>query len=208
MNTFLRRLVTLCLCLTATPALCASTAEVTVTGIITPDACTPTLSENGIVDHGLVPARSLNQYEFTQLPSQRLDLNVSCNQPVLFVLMGVDNRAESSVGPGFYYGLGNNVHAPDERLGSVSLQILDAVADEQRVLVLASSNQGETWFPESNAYPSTYMGFAPLGTLIPEPHRLLSATLQITTSINAAAYLTLDQEVPLDGSIVLDLRYL
>jgi hypothetical protein len=37
---------------------------------------------------------------------------------------------------------------------------------------------------------------------------MVSATLQINTSINAAAYLTLDQEVPLDGSIVLDLRYL
>lgn len=208
MNLLSRHLMTLCLCLTATPALCASSVEVRLTGIITPSACTPTLSANGIVDHGRVPARSLNLYEFTQLPKQDLDLNVSCNEPVLFVLVGVDNRAESSLGPGFYYGLGNNVHAPDERLGTVSLAMLDAMGDNQRVLVLASSNKGQTWFPESRAYPNNYMGFAPLGTLVPEPHRLISATLQIETSINAAAYLSLDQEVPLDGSIVLDLRYL
>lgn len=208
MNTLSRRLVPLCLCLTATPALCASSVEVKLNGIITPSACTTTLSSNGIVDHGRVPARSLKQFEFTKLPSQNLDLNVSCNEPVLFVLVGVDNRAASSVGPGFYYGLGNNVHASGERLGSVSLTIRDAMGDNERVLVLASSNRGETWFPESNAYPDTYMGFAAPGTLIPTPHRLTSATLQIDTSINAAAYLTLDQEVPLDGSIVLDLRYL
>jgi hypothetical protein len=36
----------------------------------------------------------------------------------------------------------------------------------------------------------------------------LSAQLQIDTAINLAQYLTLNQEVPLDGSIVLDLRYL
>ncbi|MBC3300739.1 DUF1120 domain-containing protein [Pseudomonas sp. SWRI18] len=209
MNTLSSRLVTLCfLCLAAKPAFSASNAEVTVTGTITPNACTPTLSDNGIVDHGRVPARSLNQYEFSDLPSRTLDLSVSCNEPVLYVLIGVDNRADSSVGPGFYYGLGTNIHAPTERLGSVSLALRDVIGDGKPVLVLASSNQGLTWFPESNAYPDNYMGFAHPGTLVPDPHRLITATLHIDTSINAAAYLTLNQEVPLDGSIVLDLRYL
>lgn len=186
----------------------ASSTELNVTGLITPNACTPTLSANGVVDHGRVPARSLNQYEYSALPTQSLDLNVSCNQPVLFVLVGVDNRADSSLGPGFYYGLGNNIHVPSERLGTVSLAYRDAMGDGERVLVLASSNKGETWFPETNAFPNNYMGFARLGTLVPEPHREVTASLQINTSINAAAYLTLKQEVPLDGSIVLDLRYL
>ncbi|MGU9855969.1 DUF1120 domain-containing protein [Pseudomonas sp. LF245] len=208
MNTLSRRLMTLCLCLTATPALCASKVDVTLSGSITPSACTPILSPSGIVDHGRVPARSLNQYEFTELPMRTLDMSVSCNQPVLFVLVGVDNRADSSVGPGFYYGLGNNVHAPTERLGSVSLAIREAVGDGQRAIVLASSNRGLTWFPETNAYPDNYMGFAHPGTLVPDPHSELTAKLEIKTLINAAAYLTLDQEVPLDGSIVLDLRYL
>lgn len=179
-----------------------------MTGSITPSACTPTLSPSGVVDHGRVPARSLNQYEFTELPARTLDLSVTCNHSVLFVLVGVDNRADSSVGPGFYYGLGNNMYAPAERLGSVSLAIREAVGDGQRAIVLASSNKGLTWFPESNAYPDNYMGFAHPGTLVPDPHSVLTAKLEIKTSINAAAYLTLDQEVPLDGSIVLDLRYL
>ncbi|WLH80345.1 MULTISPECIES: DUF1120 domain-containing protein [unclassified Pseudomonas] len=188
--------------------LAASSTELNVTGLITPSACAPTLSANGIVDHGRVPARSLNQYEYSALPTQVLELAVSCNEPVLFVLVGMDNRADSSLGPGFYYGLGTNIHAPTERLGTVSLVFREVMGDGERVLVLASSNQGLTWFPESNAYPNNYMGFAHPGTLVPEPHRLLTATLQVNTSINAAAYLTLKQEVPLDGSIVLDLRYL
>jgi len=207
-HTSSRLLAMLCLLCSGPAALAASSTELNVTGIITPSACTPTLSANGIVDHGLVPARSLNQYEFSVLPTQALDLNASCNESVLFVLVGLDNRADSSLGPGFYYGLGHNVHAPTERLGTVSIAFRDVMGDGERVLVLASSNQGLTWFPESNAYPNNYMGFAHPGTLVPEPHRQIAATLQVNTSINAAAYLTLKQEVPLDGSIVLDLRYL
>ncbi|MFT0476640.1 DUF1120 domain-containing protein [Pseudomonas antarctica] len=188
--------------------LAASSTELSVTGSITPSACTTTLSANGIVDHGKVPAHTLNQYELKDLPTQELGLEVSCNQPVLFVLVGMDNRADSSLGPGFYYGLGTNTHAPLERLGIVSLTIGEVTADNQPLRVLASSNQGETWFPEPTAYPNNYMGFASPGTLVPEPYRVVNATLQINTSINAATYLTLKQEVPLDGSIMLDLRYL
>ena len=208
MNMLTRRLMTFGLCLTATPALCASTADVTVTGTITPSACTLTLSESGIVNHGEIPARTLNQYEYTALPSQTLELNVDCNEAVLFVLVGIDNRADSSLGPGFYYGLGHNVHNPAERLGTVALAYRNVTSDGERMLVLASSNQGQTWFPETNAYPDTYMGFAKPGTLVPEAHSELKASLQINTSINAATYLTLNQNVPLDGSIVIDLRYL
>ncbi len=189
-------------------AIAASEVELNVVGHITPNACDVLLSDGGIVDHGMVPARSLNQYELSPLPSRQLELHVSCNEALLFVLVGRDNREDSSLGPGFYYGLGWNVHAPDERLGAVSLALRNAVADGGPALVLASSNQGLTWFPENNVYPNNYMGFARPGTLVPEPHRLLTATLHINTSINAASFLTLNQEVPLDGAIVLDLRYL
>ncbi|MGU3309464.1 DUF1120 domain-containing protein [Pseudomonas sp. M5A4_2d] len=209
MKHFSSRLLALLYLLGASPmVLASSSTELNVSGLITPSACTTTLSADGVVDHGRVPARSLNQYEFSVLPTQELDLSVSCNEAVLFVLVGVDNRADSSLGPGFYYGLGTNIHVPTERLGTVSLAFREVMGDGERVLVLASSNQGASWFPESNAYPNTYIGFARPGTLVPEPHRLVNATLQINTSINAAAYLTLDQEVPLDGSIVIDLRYM
>nr|WP_322784176.1 DUF1120 domain-containing protein [Pseudomonas sp. PCH199] len=182
--------------------------ELNVLGRITPHACDVLLSNDGMVDHGKVPARTLNQHELSPLPDRQLELSVSCEEPLLFVLVGVDSRADSSLGPGFYYGLGWNIHAPTERLGMVSLTYHDVVADGEPARVLASSNQGVTWFPETNAYPNNYMGFARPGTLVPEPHRLLIATVQINTEINAAAFLTLNQEVPLDGSIVLDLRYL
>ncbi len=201
-------LVVLCLLSVRPVALAASNVELNVMGKITPNACDVLLSDNGLVDHGKVPARSLNQHELSPLPGRQLEVSVNCDAPLLFVLVGVDSRADSSLGPGFLYGLGWNIHAPEERLGTISLDLRNAVADGEPALVLASSNQGLTWFPENNAYPDTYMGFAKPGTLVPEPHRLLVATLHINTSINAASFLTLNQEVPLDGAVVLDLKYL
>ncbi|NMX61249.1 DUF1120 domain-containing protein [Pseudomonas sp. WS 5059] len=208
MNT-LPRLLTVLLLLTTTAAtLAASFVDLVVTGRLTPDACHVTLSDDGTVDHGKIPAHTLISNEFTVLPSQLLELNVQCNRPMLFALVGLDNRAESSLAPGFFYGLGRNIHVPAERLGSVALSYRNPVGDAQPMQTLASSDNGETWSPEPNAYPKSYVGFAPPGDRQPDFIGQLSAQLRIDTSINFAQYLTLNQEVPLDGSIVLDLRYL
>ena len=53
-----------------------------------------------------------------------------------------------------------------------------------------------------------YMAFAPTGDRQPDFISQLRVQLQVDTAINFSQYLTLNQEVPLDGSIVLDLRYL
>lgn len=208
MNTLTQRLAVLLL-LTIIPAVfAASFVDLTVTGRLTPDACHVMLSDEGTVDHGKIPSHSLNANKFTVLPSQLLQLNVQCSRPMLFALVGLDNRAESSLAPGFFYGLGRNIHVPAERLGSVALSYRNPIGDAQPMQVLASSDNGETWSPEPNAYPKSYVGFAPPGDRQPDFIGQLSTQLRIDTSINFAEYLTLNQEVPLDGSIVLDLRYL
>lgn len=208
MNTFPRFLAVLLSLTPAQAVFATSFVDVTVTGRLTPDACNVTLSDEGIVDHGKIPAHTLSPSEFTVLPSRMLELSVQCARPMLFALVGIDNRSESSLAPDFFYGLGRNIHAPEERLGSVAVSYRDPVGDAQPMQVLASGNNGETWAPEPNGYPKSYMGFALPGDRQPDFIRQLSTRLRIDTSINFTRYLTLDQEVPLDGSIVLDLRYL
>ena len=74
-------------------ALAASSTDLTVTGIITPSACTPTLSGGGIVDHGKFSAKDLNQTS-KLTPSQTLKLSVNCErQLTVFALTRIDNRA-------------------------------------------------------------------------------------------------------------------
>ncbi|TYK57686.1 DUF1120 domain-containing protein [Pseudomonas synxantha] len=203
------RCVAVLLCLaTLVDAHGASTVDLTVTGRVTPDACHIELTDGGTIEHGKIPSHSLNADEFTVLPIKTLDLRVQCARPMLFALVGIDNRADSSSAPDYFYGLGRNIHAPEERLGSVALSYRNVVGDAQPMQVLASTNNGETWSPDPNAYPRSYMAFAPLGDRQPDFISQLTAELQVVTAINFSQYLTLDQEVPLDGSIVLDLRYL
>ncbi|SDF63560.1 Protein of unknown function [Pseudomonas extremaustralis] len=191
----------------ATPAWSASIVDVTVTGRLTPDACHVELSEEGIVDHGKIPTHVLNGDEFTVLPSLLLELSVQCTRPMLFALVGIDNRSASALAPGVY-GLGTNLHAPDERLGSVALSYRNPIGDAQPMQVLTSLDNGETWTPRPNAEPKVFAGFALPGDRQPDFIRQLTTQLQVETTLNVANDLTLNQEVPLDGSIVLDLRYL
>lgn len=208
MNTHSRFLAVLLWLTTAPAAFAASFVDLTVTGRVTPDACHVTLSDDGTVDHGKIPSHTLNPSEFTVLPTRLLELSVQCSRPMLFALVGLDNRAESSLDPGSFYGLGRNLHAPAERLGSVALSYRNPMGDAQVMQALASSDNGETWSPQATANPRAYVGFAPPGDRQPDFIGQLSTQLRIDTSINFAQYLTLNQEVPLDGAIVLDLRYL
>lgn len=195
--------------LTTSPcALAASSTELQVSGLITPDACTVALSNDGLVEHGKIPAGNLHPDEFHVLPPHTQAMEILCSGPMLFALTGFDNRADSSLAPEFFYGLGKNPHAPLERLGSVALSYREPVGDGQPLHSMASRDNGASWVIETNAYPRTLMGFALPGGRLPLPLVQLNTTLRIDTSINAAMHLTLDQEVPLDGSISLDLRYL
>lgn len=189
------------------PTWAASIVDITVTGRLTPDACHVELSGEGIVDHGKIPAHVLSGEEFTVLPGLFLELSVQCARPMLFALVGIDNRSGSALAPNLY-GLGSNIHAPEERLGSVVLSYRNPLADAQPMQVLMSADNGETWTARPYAEPKAYAGFALPGDRQPDFIRQLTTQLHIETSINFSNDLTLDQEVPLDGSIVLDLRYL
>ena len=208
MNTTILSCALMLLAVNLTPALAGSTVDLSVTGRITPQACSVSLSDSGLVDFGKIPARTLKPSEYTQLPSQQLGLSISCEGPTLFALVGIDNHPGSSPAPLVFYGLGMNIHAPSERLGSVGLALRGPVGDGVALRVLTSSDNGGTWHPEANAYPAQYIGFARSDALQPEPIRQLVASLRVETAISPASGLTLKEEVPLQGSITLDLKYL
>lgn len=199
----------LALVLASTPlSFAASTVDMQVQGMIIPNACNVSLSDNGTVDHGKISARTLKPTEFTLLPGERLGLSITCDAPVLFAMSGIDNRAESSWEPGTLYGLGHNIHAPTERLGSVALTLRGPVGDDAPMHSLVSSDDGANWSQATHISPRALMGFAPLDMALPQPIQHLVASLQVDTAISPANSLTLIEEVPLEGLITLDLKYL
>ncbi len=196
--------------MTCTSALqAASSIDLSVTGVITPSACTPNLSDGGKVDFGKIAAKDLSVDRPTELPDVTLKLSVNCDAETLFALHGRDNRRGSSIYSALseYYGLG--LINGDQKLGAYRIGVYNPVADTA-VYPLFSFDYGKTWLVNSSG---SYMGheyWNAFGLVMDTPIALKNVTvdLLIATTIAPARDLTLTQEVPLDGSATVDVVYL
>lgn len=207
MKTLLTTLATSALLLGSTATFAASTVDLVVKGKIIPAACTPALSSEGVIDHGKISAKDLRPDNPTQIGSHVLNMRVDCDAPILFALHSIDNRAASSLMPEVY-GLG--FINGNQKLGWYSLQLLNPVANDGVVVQpIASGNQGNTWYREKNWEPALYMSVASMDDdTQPLPVEKLELGLQVFTSIARTDGLDLSNEVTIDGSATLEVKYL
>ncbi|MGY2362922.1 DUF1120 domain-containing protein [Pseudomonas azotoformans] len=191
-----------------TVALAASSVDVSVKGSITPSACTPSLSDGGVVDYGKIAVKDLSPTGTTLLPRVMLKLSVDCEARTLFALNGRDNRLGSSYFSAMdsIYGLG--LVNGNEKLGGYGIGVFNPVADEP-VVPLFSFDNGKNWLMNPSG---SYMGHLNLNAFgdspTPKPLRNVKVDLRISTEIAPIRTLTLTNEVPLDGSATLDMVYL
>lgn len=194
----------------------ASTAELTVGGLITPMACTPVLSAGGLIDFGKISQKDLNQATGTRLPLKSLTLTVSCNAPGRFALRMRDNRdGTAHVNSEIYYGLG--LDSAGNKLGvySVSFDPNQTVADALPVVYGTESTTGGMAWRTSNSNAidigsRSLLGFTEVvgSTAGPSAIQTLTSTLTLEAVINAKQNLDLSVETPMDGSATLEVVYL
>ncbi|WP_443694652.1 DUF1120 domain-containing protein [Pseudomonas sp.] len=190
----------------------ASTVELTVTGLITPSACTPTLSGSGKVDHGKIAAKDLNPTAPTILPTARLQLSVDCEAQTLFALRSTDNRPGSSMdgqgGSGYGLGLINNL----QKIGIFWISLRDPVADNVAVEPIESLD-GVSWSAIDDVmWMSEKLAAFGDGSTgqnrKPIPIKNVVTEMLIDTTIAAANNLDLSNEVLIDGSATIEVKYL
>jgi type 1 fimbria pilin len=206
MNTPLSLLAAVLLLTGAPPALANSNTDLTVTGMITPSACEPSLSSGGVVEHGKVEMKDLDPDQPTRLETGTLYLEVNCEAATLFTLTTVDNRSGSSAIHPTHHGLG--IVNDDEKLGSVALGLFDAIADGAAVKTIMSRDEGASWRVSSYLGHAGRTAFAALnapGT--PIAIKVLRARLTAFTTIVRASDLTLTDEIPIDGHVTVQLNY-
>ncbi|MFJ7283432.1 DUF1120 domain-containing protein [Pseudomonas sp. NPDC099000] len=202
--------------LTSPLTFASSSTDLTVTGLITPLACTPMLSNNGLVDYGKISRQDLSVDKRTRLRDQTLDLNIQCNAPARFALLMRDNRDGSAiVNSEIYYGL-NHDHS-NNKIGLYSLNFDPAstvVDDLTRVYRTDSTTGGKAWSSSnSQVIPigaNSYLGFTDSAgsTAGPIVLRTLTSRVTVETVIAPTSELDLSAEVQLDGSATLDVVYL
>lgn len=209
MNKHLIALASALLITGTAPAFAASTVDLTVKGIITPNACTPALSGGGVIDHGKMSAKDLNTDRNTILPTASLQMTVNCDAPVLFALRAMDNRLGSGTGSSFGLGLINGT----QKLGSYDLNLGSLanppLADGEVVQAIASFDNGTTW-EKYNAFEHGLMlSVAALSDLTtPRPTEELVTEVNYSGYINRTDGLDLSNEVQIDGSATIEVVYL
>lgn len=209
MNKRISLLATALLLTGASSVFAASSTDLTVTGVITPAACTPVLSNNGAVDFGKTPAKDLNQTRITHLGMEKLQVDVGCDAATTFALTLLDNRSSSALTP-YQYGLGKT--SADEKLGGFTVTFFDAITDSGPKRVIASFDEGKTW-RNNNAIPVdpgswAAVGDTSTGSWFPVSTKTLAMNLEVDAFIARADGLTLTDEVTLDGSATLQIKYM
>lgn len=186
-------------------AYAASAIDLSVKGLITPSACSPILSGGGVIDHGKLSAGDLNQGNPTYLPKHTVQMNVSCEAQTLFGLKAIDNRTASGSSSSFGLGFVNG----DKKLGWFYLYFNNPVMDGATARSIVSYDNGITWRPEDMFEPGPLFAIStPADTSLPIAGRELAVELEIATGIYDAAGMDLSQEVPLDGSATIEVKYL
>lgn len=188
-------------------AFAASSVDLTVKGLITPSACEPTLPNGGNFDVGKISAKDLNADRETPLASQSMQLTVTCDAATLMAIEAKDNREGSDYDNNMLmFGLG--LINDTEKLGAMELIVRNPVADGVASRPIASSDNGLTWFPEHNLMRSTILSVANATTDAPIPVQVLTSDLEMRPYIAPANGLTLTEEVQIDGSVTLTVKYL
>jgi len=186
-------------------ALAASSTDLSVTGKITPVACTPTLSGDGMIDHGKISKKDLNAATFTLIGTQTMNLTVNCTAPNTFALRSIDNRAGSPSNRD-WYGLGNT--EANEKIGFVIPMMKGVVADGQPARTIISWNDGETWGAHHHLRPNILIAAGSTSdTTTPMLAQDVTFEIDVSTHIAATNNLTLTDEVGVDGSVTFEMQY-
>ncbi|HEF4757822.1 TPA: DUF1120 domain-containing protein [Pseudomonas putida] len=188
-------------------AFAASSVDLTVTGLITPSSCTPTLANGGVVDYGKISAKDLNPDSSTPLGKQQIQLNVTCEAQTLLALEPKDNR-EGSANDTHPANFGLGLINGNEKLGWMNVYLSTPTADGVQVRPISSTDGGSSWFDRDLFRPDGLISVADTTTLAPLPVQVLTATLDVYPRISPTQDLTLTNEVSIDGSVTLTVRYL
>lgn len=232
----MRPIYLLTMALITAPAVANDTVSVDFDVTADAAACTPVLSNSGVVDFSTRSASSLSTETFTQLGTRDLTLTITCESSTAIAITSRDTRAASAVsgadekgqvGARFQVNAGKYVSekarlfglgmtAENKPIGSYAIQINAAgvmAIDGDRsvpVEVAGAVSQTGPW-AKTDLLPlptnqDYFYTVVQEGALSPQPISSLSVPLQISAAV--ANKLNSSQMIRLDGEAVISIVYL
>ena len=191
--------------------------ELTLRAHFAPAACTPQLSNGGLVDYGTLLAKDLSATHENPLPTRPLQFSVGCDGPARFALRMHDNRDGSATGGTDETAYGLDRDNSQNKIGRfyVNIDPADFVADAYGTLYRTDSTSNGTAWSSASARQipiaaNSYMGFTDKAgsTQGPVAIQHLTGILRIKAYLAPLQSLDLRQVVQINGSGTLEIIYL
>lgn len=209
----------------------ADTAELQVKGTIRPAACILTLGAGGTVDYGYITNAQLSASAATVLPRKTVSLTINCPNGAAKVGVTLTDNRKDSVVSGIVRNMNFNGASPSDyqafglgtvngkKLGAYVVQIDAVTKDPQSgasaggYAVTRSFNGGTTWHMPQVTVPSFFdageIKAWSTNTASPSPSAVTSVntTLTVQAVLEKIGNLPTGNNIPLDGSATLEMRY-
>lgn len=224
------------LALTTSFSWASDTVDIDVTVTTDAAACTPTLSNDGIVDFGRHTAAELSARHYTQWGNRSITLNIACEASTAVAISARDSRSDSvsygqdgsgNIGPDSpvngqgtisnptrLFGLGKtaegkNIGSYAVVIDSDNIQAQDGITSTAVSVIGATSPQGVWAIPSLAALPSDmayFYTFAKKNTTTIQP--ITAATVPLRVSASIANDLSSGSTIQLNGQATISLVYL
>ncbi|SDQ90732.1 MULTISPECIES: DUF1120 domain-containing protein [unclassified Pseudomonas] len=193
----------------------AATTDLTVTGTITPAACSPTLGNGGVIDYGAVSLTDLEGDSTNyRLPVKTLSLAIDCDAATTFALMTRDNRLDTLDPRDYTFGLGMH---QDQSIGSYMMtwEFENTLVDGEQGFNFYSNDGGQSWdgmgddrgnLLNASRVPLSRTGFNSRISHRLEPIRNVNVMMDVRGFIKKS--LVVNGSIPIDGSATIEVVYL
>lgn len=210
MKTLISKAIVGALLLTgANAAMAASSAQLKLTGTITPGSCHVALLGGGELSLGAVPASQLSAVEVNSLPAKTVGYVITCTAPMRVATSWTDESLGASGANEF--GLGR------QGLNAVGSYTLTHLPDETSTgsgpaFLIKSRDNGQSWtagnYSIESGANSLFAFAATAGATAPSAFDSYMGKVAIQPSIVPTNSLDVTEVIELDGRASLELRYL
>lgn len=201
-------------------------------GVLTNDACTPTLSNGGVVDFGTKYINTLSATTDNQLGYKDISLTITCSSATKVAWSITDNRADTmkktnidnATASGYQVWSANGMFGVGKTAGNVNIGAY-SVATEKDITVDGSTKSlaisgavtdDPVWTPANNdpALIANNDGSNMFSVITPSTNDDLVAftnavfPLRIALAIQKTAALAITDNTPIDGQATITLHYL
>jgi hypothetical protein len=214
---------------TAASSYAAETTTLKVQGKIITAACTPNLSNGGVVDFGAISLGELSATDVTQLGQKNITLSITCDSAAKVAWTTSDDRNDSlnnieivnadAIGgntaeAAAQYGLGKTAEGVNIGAYAVTVNVPSVTADGAAKDAI-STDDGTVWSKSAtgsmlngNGGFIRNMTVAESGSLAPVAFTQASFPLLVTAAVDNSTNLAITDETILDGQTTISLVYL